>query len=97
MEKIVLDACITEQGRSYRVTFRNEDQALAFIAARTTTHTFSEVEDKLIDFGAPDAWKNVKLSAVLYPSCEHGMSLDLCAGPQHYPYDADELAHYGYR
>jgi hypothetical protein len=23
----------------------------------------------------------------LYPSCEHGLSLSLCAGPNHYPMD----------
>ncbi len=30
--------------------------------------------------------------AELFAVCEHGMSADLCDGPQHYPYDRDELA-----
>ncbi|AVD99370.1 hypothetical protein SEA_BILLNYE_198 [Streptomyces phage BillNye] len=27
------------------------------------------------------------LQEALYPSCEHGLSLSLCAGPGHYPMD----------
>jgi hypothetical protein len=27
-----------------------------------------------------------------YATCEHGLSADLCEGPQHYPYDAEEIA-----
>jgi hypothetical protein len=36
-----------------------------------------------------------ELEAYLYPTCEHGLSLDLCYGPQHYPYDEDERAYWG--
>lgn len=28
----------------------------------------------------------------LFALCEHGMSADLCDGPQHYPFDRDEIA-----
>lgn len=28
--------------------------------------------------------------------CEHGLSTDLCAGPQHYDYDEDEQRAYGW-
>jgi hypothetical protein len=35
-----------------------------------------------------NAWDNFPLAtAQLYPSCVHGMSLWLCAGPDHYPND----------
>ena len=29
-----------------------------------------------------------------HTTCEHGLSADLCAGPQHYPYDEGERAYY---
>jgi hypothetical protein len=32
------------------------------------------------------------LAAFLWPSCEHGMSAQLCAGPGHYPSD-DQIGH----
>lgn len=37
-----------------------------------------------------------KLMDFFYPTCEHGLSADLCAGPQHYPYDDAERQRYGY-
>lgn len=32
------------------------------------------------------------LAAYLFPTCEHGMSAQLCYGPDHYPSAAEEMA-----
>jgi len=77
---------------SYRAHFPSEDQALDFIATRTQTHSFRELEDHQLPEDC-----NPDLQAALYPKCEHGLFLDLCAGPQHYEYDDDELRGMGYR
>ena len=64
--------------RSYNVTFSTEEQAVAYIAARQSTHAF-HCEADLTGLDA--------LAEALYPTCEHGLSLQLCAGPGHYPMD----------
>lgn len=86
-----IDKC--EARSSYRVTFegRNaESMALTFLAARTSTHAFSEIEY------SPVSPLYAKLLAYLYPACEHGLSLSNCCGPQHYYFDEEEQAR-GYR
>ena len=51
-----------------------------------------------IDWDAMEKDANVGrcLDAYFHPTCEHGMSLHLCAGPQHYPYDEEERQVHGY-
>lgn len=75
----------------YRASFPTEDQALTFIEARKDTHSFRELEDHQLPKDC-----NPDLHAALYPLCEHNMLAELCAGPQHYPYDDDELRAMGY-
>ena len=60
-----------------------EAHAVAYIDRKSSTCAFFEVEETEIDLSLP------LLLDKLYPSCEHGLSLSLCAGPQHYPYDFD--------
>lgn len=42
------------------------------------------------DLTTPDALGD-ELSDVLFPTCEHGMSADLCTGPDHYPSREQEM------
>jgi hypothetical protein len=89
---IALDIHICAQRRSYRVTFTGPDaeaHALAFLAARTSTHAFAEIDSEPIDF-SDGAYP--LLHDFLYPVCEHGLSADLCYGPQHYYFDEEEQA-----
>lgn len=74
---------ICDQRRSYKATFSTEEQALAFLAPRTSTHTWWELgaEDHS-DPSVPVTWS--KLLDFLYPLCEHQMSLDSCYGPDHF-------------
>ena len=86
-----MTACKT--GHSYIVKFYGEDaedHALAFFDRKGMTHVIEEVEGDFIDQGYK------RIIEKLYPLCEHGMSADLCSGPQHYAYDDEERAHYGY-
>lgn len=75
---IVLDVHICDQRRSYVATFANEQQALDFIASRSSTHAFHEIATP----ADIRAWE--RLYALLYPTCEHGLSADLCGGPMHW-------------
>lgn len=70
------------QGHNYTVTFSTEDQALAYIAPRLSTSVIAEREDSRI----PKDW--TRLLKLLYPTCEHGLSADLCYGPGHYAPDS---------
>ena len=87
--KLEIHKC--EQRSSYLVTFDGdgpevEARALAFIEARWTTHAVHEVEDE------PIAEQYGTLLDRLYPTCEHGLSLSNCYGPQHYYFDEEEQA-----
>lgn len=79
---LVLDVHICDQRRSYRATFCRDEDAAAFIAARGATHAFTILNDEDDDLDAFPATLDV-----LFPSCEHGLSAWLCAGPGHYPMD----------
>lgn len=88
-QEIKLEVHICDQRRSYLATFygsRAEDQAIAFIERKSATHAFHEVEAEPIfpTFG--------RLLERLYPTCEHGLSLSNCYGPQHYYFDEEEQA-----
>lgn len=78
MPTATLEIHICDQRRSYLATFTNQDQAVAFLTTRTSTHAFHEIQDTPV----PQDW--TALLDFLYPLCEHGMSLDLCEGPNHY-------------
>jgi hypothetical protein len=106
---IALLVHICDQRRSYVVRFygpQAEDHALAFIAARYEAkgpngygnHVITEDHEEPINWVAlyGDDRSTGPLYDLLYPTCEHGLSLALCAGPQHYPYDDEERAHYGF-
>jgi len=75
---------ICAERRGYKVTFSNEEQAIAFLTPKTSTHTWWEIsaEDHTGTGSVPMSW--TKLQDFLYPACEHGLSLDLCSGPNHY-------------
>jgi hypothetical protein len=78
---VTLEIHICDQHRSYLATFSTEEQALTYCKARTSNHAFFTVEASPLANG----WEN--LEAWLYPTCEHGLSESLCAGPGHYPAD----------
>lgn len=75
---------ICAERRSYFVTFSTEAQALAYLTPRGATHaswpaTEADAERVM------DTWP--LMADKLWPTCEHGLSASLCAGPGHYPAD----------
>ena len=67
-------------GQRAKVIFEgpNADRMAADYIARKGYLVIEEDQDLI----------NYPLTAeALYPSCEHGLSLSLCAGPGHYPMD----------
>lgn len=76
---VTLDAIICKGHHRYSVTFATEDQAITYVMARRSTHAFYNSEVNPLCNG----WEN--LAEILYPTCEHGLSESLCAGPDHYP------------
>jgi hypothetical protein len=87
MEDIVLEIHVADQRRSYRATFQGPDAeitALRFIETRWSTHAIHELEDQ------PIPQKYARLLDLLYPLCEHYLSLSNCCGPQHYYFGEDE-------
>lgn len=98
-----LEMHICDQRRSYLVTFYRECDAVAYIRRHQEAnealadagvfsggYAWSPVEDSPI----PDRWD--ALYHMLAPTCEHGMSADLCMGPDHYPSREWEMERYGY-
>lgn len=69
---------ICNQRRAFRVTFSTEAQAIDFLSCRTSTHNWEEIGTGSV----PAHW--TALLDFLYPVCEHGLSLDLCYGLNHY-------------
>ncbi len=45
-----------------------------------------ELEDE------PIPYSNRRLLDLLYPTCEHGLEMSNCYGPQHYYFDEEEQA-----
>lgn len=86
MSTIALEVSICDQRRGYIARFATEEQALAFIERKSTTHAFHELESEII----PDRF--TRLIQHLYPTCPHGLSEANCYGPQHYYYDEEEQA-----
>lgn len=75
---ITMEVHICADRRSYMVEFATEAQALEFIKRKWSTHSICEVYEHPIDRA------HLELLTLLYPQCEHGLSLDLCFGPGHY-------------
>lgn len=72
----------------YRTIFQGdkaESRAISFIESRKMTHVIYEDEEFPISPSFRD------LLDKLYPTCEHGMSLSLCMGPEHYPTREQEM------
>lgn len=64
---------------SYIAIFEGgENQVLAFIEERKSTHAIFEIKD------SPIPEECARLLDRLYPTCEHGLSESLCFGPAHY-------------
>jgi hypothetical protein len=100
---IALEVHICDQRRSYTARFANGDQAVEFIQQRLPSsptyaldlaaypygnHAFYELEDDpVIPPVGPVNQDVLRLLDVLYPTCHHGMSADLCLdpiGPNHW-------------
>jgi hypothetical protein len=91
-ETATLRIHICAERRSYRATFSTQAQAITFLSARTKTHNWDEIKDVFYpgSGSVPSTWYD--LLDYLYPTCEHGMSADLCYGPDHYMSAAQEAA-----
>jgi len=91
--RVALEVHICDQRRSYTAEFASGDQAVAFMTRNAANHSITEMEDRPVApmYGpvTPDV---IRLLDALYPQCEHGLSLELCYGPQHYPSADDERA-----
>ena len=77
---------------SYVVTFEGasaEEWALSYIAARPSFY-FSELLYRPVSHAAFP-----RLVDALYPTCEHGMALELCNGPDHFLSRDQEMALWG--
>lgn len=85
---IRIDIHICDQRRTYRASFATEQQALAFLTPRTSTHAFHLIDEP--EAVAAAGWD--ALLDFLYPTCEHGLSASNCYGPQHYYFDEEEQA-----
>lgn len=71
--------------RARLVGFSTEAQLLAYVTPRRRTHHVWEAaaDDKDDRYAPmPVAWAAAQ--DLLYPTCEHGLSLELCHGPDHY-------------
>jgi hypothetical protein len=95
--ELVLDVHICDQRRSYRVTFApgNDQVAANFVNSRRNYCAIMELAE--MDHDAPAVDYNVwpLFYDALYPTCEHGLSLQLCEGPDHYMSAAQERERYG--
>jgi hypothetical protein len=81
-----LEIHLCSERRSIFVTFCSEQAAVRYVKARTSYCAIFPVEGHPV----PETW--TELLDVLYPTCEHGLSLQLCMGPEHYPTDEQERA-----
>jgi hypothetical protein len=93
--RVALEVHICDQRRSYTARFDSGDLAVAFMRRKVDeahtagyaygNYSINEMEDQpvapVIGPVTPDV---LRLLAELYPTCEHGMSLELCSGPEHF-------------
>lgn len=75
-------------GAWVRVDVADTPEADAAAAAffRRNSHEAAYVDEELTTDLGPE------MEAVFFPTCDHGMSAQLCYGPDHYPSDAQERA-----
>jgi hypothetical protein len=98
---IALEVFSVDQHKVYPIIFPNEAVALAWCDAhpwsvdgvRSNTYLVGEWtpergEDEIPGVVQVNQRDHPILTERLYPICEHGMSAQLCAGPMHYPTDA---------
>lgn len=89
---ITLEAHHSANRHSYFVTFEGntapdaEAQAVAFVERKQSTHAFHAPEDGDV-MQRPAQYPT--LHALLWPTCEHGLSEWNCHGPQHYASDLE--------
>ncbi len=79
--KLLATCCATQV--SYTVTFAGagaDAAAVEYLTTRGATHAFEFADEDGSDFTTAPL-----LFAAMFPSCEHGLSEWLCAGPNHYP------------
>lgn len=69
---------VTTQGgyHHFTVSFATEDQAVAYIAEHAADRNVRELEDEPVDLDLYPA-----LNDALYPTCHHGLSLQMCMDP----------------
>ena len=89
--RLVLDVHVCDQRRSYRATFATDAAAVDFIARKSSTHAFAVLNDEEAEGDAIEAAFPLTIEA-LFPVCEHGLSLQLCSGPNHFGEVTDEWA-----
>lgn len=76
---IVLETTNVKTHVTYDARFTNEAQAIDFIDRKSHNSVFT-LDENINHFDFPALFEK------LFPSCEHGLSDSLCAGPQHYPH-----------
>jgi hypothetical protein len=93
--RVALEIHICDQRRSYTAEFADGDQAVAFMKRKADeahaagytygNYNITEMEDRPVaPMSGPVTPDVIRLLAELYPTCEHGMSLELCCGPDHF-------------
>lgn len=89
MTMVKFEVHICRDRRSYVAAFSTEDQAIDFYNRKSATHAMWPVAEEL-----PASW--TRLYAIMNPTCEHGLSANLCYGPMHYMSAAEEFAQLNY-
>lgn len=87
MTGIALEAFSTTSRATIVIRFASEAQAVNYLTSNPwepgqSFYVVGEVEGEEIDFDLYPV-----LYDTLHPTCEHGLSERLCAGPNHYPLD----------
>ncbi len=91
-DTLVFEMHICRERRGFQVTFTGPEASKNAIAYFTRKGAERDAENPWGKY----AWFldesfqgeiDAELSNFLWPSCEHGLSLALCAGPGHYPAD----------
>ncbi|HVK25193.1 MAG TPA: hypothetical protein VM677_27875 [Actinokineospora sp.] len=83
-DAIVLEVSLCSDRRSMRVSFASEAQAVTYIERHSSTRAFHDWNP---DAPTVDPERHPRLSDLLYPTCDHGLSASNCYGPGHYPPD----------
>jgi hypothetical protein len=90
VDRVTLEVHHCANRHTALVTFEGPDAdawAAAYVSARSSTHAIAEAEWAPFNLEAFPA-----LAKVLYPLCEHRMSLSNCYGPTHFMDAAQEWA-----